>query len=366
MNFLFIDTYYSAFLKSFHRLNPAQNHKSYDIQKKNLLRENFGTSDFYSYNLMQLGHYADDIIANDEISQKTWARENNIQFSNNGLISRIQLLPYIHRFIGRPKWIQEIVLAQIKQAKPDILYIQDLSILNPDTILAAKKYAKLIVGQIASPLPSSKQLLNFDLLITSFPHFVQQFKKMNINSEYLPLAFEPRILKKINTKKMKKTYEVSFVGSFSYYHSKGSRILKEVVKYIPVNIWGSNPGFGNHYHGESWGLDMMRILSKSKIIINRHINVAQDFANNMRLFESTGMGAMLITDEKANLGDLFHVGKEIETYKNSQDLIMKINYYLSHEEERNKIALAGQKRTLKDHNYLYRMKQLVTILDKYI
>ena len=52
---------------------------------------------------------------------------------------------------------------------------------------------------------------------------------------------------------------------------------------------------------EVWGLDMYRALARSKITINRHINVAENNANNMRLFEATGTGSLLITDRKDNL-----------------------------------------------------------------
>ncbi len=110
---------------------------------------------------------------------------------------------------------------------------------------------------------------------------------------------------------------------------------------------------------------MYKILLKSKIIINRHIDIAEDYANNMRLFEATGCGAMLITDEKKNLGEIFKVGKEIITYSDVDDLIEKLKYYLKNDKEREKIAKAGQRRTLKDHVYEKRMKELVGILNKY-
>lgn len=366
MKFLFVDTYYPEFLNSFYGKNPSSDSKSYEILKEKLLEESFGTSDFYSYNLKQLGHRANDIIVNDEALQKTWAKENKINLSEYSLISKIQNLPYIHRFIGRPKWIQEIALAQIENEKPDVLYIQNLSILNADTLSKLKKYSKLIVGQIASPMPQLKQLKQFDLIISSFPHFVKKFKSIGINSEYLPLAFEPRILKKIDGKNIFPKYDVSFIGSFTYYHRSGTHILEEVAKQVPINIWGSQSTVSKYYHGEAWGLDMYRILAQSKIIINRHIDVAQDYANNMRMYESTGMGALLITDEKNNLHELFTPGKEIITYKNANDLIDKIKYYLRHEKIRTEIAQAGQKRTLRDHNYLTRMKELVIILNKYL
>ena len=35
---------------------------------------------------------------------------------------------------------------------------------------------------------------------------------------------------------------------------------------------------------------MYRVLRQSKIALNRHSDVAEDHANNMRLYEATGVG----------------------------------------------------------------------------
>lgn len=106
---------------------------------------------------------------------------------------------------------------------------------------------------------------------------------------------------------------------------------------------------------------MFKILAQSKIVINRHTqkiekHYASKYANNMRLYEATGMGALLITDFKESFGDLFEVGKEVEIYHSLEELSEKINYYSQHDKEREKIAQAGQKRTLKDHTYQVRAK----------
>jgi spore maturation protein CgeB len=111
---------------------------------------------------------------------------------------------------------------------------------------------------------------------------------------------------------------------------------------------------------------MYQILGETKIIINRHISAAENYANNMRLFESTGMGALLITDEKQNLNDLFTVGTEVMAYRDVDDLAEKIRYYLSHETERERIAAAGQRRTLTDHTYQKRMGELLQIIERYL
>lgn len=372
MKILILDTYYSGFLRHiYYKVDPKLKGSSYSLLKTRLLEQCFGTSDYYSYNLQKLGILAEDLIINDEILQRQWAKENNIKVSGSGLISSLQMLPLLHRLIGRPKWVQEIALAQIKKAKPDVVYVQDLSILNPDTLREVKKHCKLLVGQIACPLPAEENSRQFDLILTSFPHYVEKFRKMGIKSEYFKIAFEPRVLEKVGPQK--RIYDVTFIGSFSPHHSQGTKVLEAVAKEIPLNIWGQglqylspNSPLRRNFHGEAWGLDMYKILAQSRIVINRHISVAEDYANNMRLYESTGMGAMLITDYKKNLNQLFKVDKEVVAYKNTEELICKIKYYLKHERERAAIAKAGQQHTLKDHTYQIRMKELVIILNKYL
>ncbi len=371
MKILFIDTYYSEFLKQFYKKHSGLKSATYKKLKEKLLNTYFGTSNFFSDNLRQLGHNADDLVVNDELLQRKWAKEQNFSLKDNWLISKFQMFPFIYRVIGKPQWIQQIVLEQIKRYKPGVVYVQDLSILNPETLEETKQFCKLLVGQIACPLPPEKNTKKFDLIITSFPHYASLFRKMKIKSEYQKLAFEPRVLKRVG--KLKKVYDVTFIGSFTPYHQKGTRILEEVAKHIPIHVWGQGMKFlsplsplRKNYHGEAWGVDMYKTLAQSKIVINRHIDVSGEYANNMRLYETTGMGAMLITDYKKNLNDLFKIGKEVVAYKNKEDLIRKVKYYLKHDEEREKIALAGQKRTLRDHNYLKRMKELTHILQKYL
>lgn len=370
MRLLIIDTYYPGFLNSFYKQYNTDNIK-YDKHRRLLLKQCFGTSDYYSYNIKKLGGWAEDLIVNDQKLQLKWAREHGLSIRTEGLWQKIQMLPLLHRFIGRPNWVQKIALAQIKEYRPDVVYLQDLSILNPDTLLEVKKYCRLLVGQIACPLPAQGNLKCFDLILSSFPHYVDRFRKMGIKSEYFKIAFDPRVLEKI--KKSKRIYPVVFIGSFSPHHNEGTILLEKLASKIPIHIWGQGLQYlsptsplRKNYHGEAWGLSMYKILLQSKIVVNRHISAAEDNANNMRLYESTGMGALLITDKKKNLKDLFYPGKEVVEYENSEDLINKVNFYLEHEKKRQVIALAGQKKTLKDHNYRLRMKELLEILSKYL
>lgn len=370
MKILIIDTYYAGFLKSFWARHSQLINSSYRKIHSSLISQYFGTSDYYSYNLKQLGHKAIDIIANDEVSQLQWAKEHGYLYNSFNLLDKLRILPYAHRLLGHSQRLQQITLAQINSYKPDVVYLQDLSFFTPANLKIIKKNA-LLVGQIACPLPARKQLKQFDLILTSFPHYVPMFRQIGIKSEYFRIGFEPRVLKKVG--KQKREYDVTFIGSFSPYHQKGTRILESLARKIPIHVWGQGLEYlsltsplRKNYHGGAWGLEMYKILAKSKIVINRHISSSGKYANNMRLYESTGMGAMLITDAKENLSDLFEIDQEVVTYCDTTDLLNKVQYYLNHEKERAQIARAGQKRTLREHTYQSRMKELVAIFNNYL
>jgi spore maturation protein CgeB len=90
--------------------------------------------------------------------------------------------------------------------------------------------------------------------------------------------------------------------------------------------------------------------------------VAEGYSNNMRLYEATGSGALLLTDPGRNLAELFEPGREVLVYTGAADLAAKIAHHLEDEEERRAIASAGQARTLRDHTYEQRIAELAEVL----
>jgi len=68
-------------------------------------------------------------------------------------------------------------------------------------------------------------------------------------------------------------------------------------------------------------MEMFRVLRAARIVLNRHIRVAEDNANNMRLHKATGVGSLLLTDEKTNLPELFEPGAELVTYADENELV---------------------------------------------
>jgi spore maturation protein CgeB len=373
MKVLVVDTYYPAYLASLYKHQVGLRDNSYDVQMDALIDTCFGTSDFYSRHLSELGCDTQDLIVNCLPLQIMWAREHDFPLREWALNipHRLYRLPLVGATLSRLPGLLDVALAQIKNFSPDVLYCQDLSFFPPNVLQEIKKTIPLVVGQIACPLPPNEFLQNYDLILTSFPHFVPRLRSLGIHSEYFKIGFDSKVLEKLGV--VNKDIPVSFVGGISRHHGNAIPTLEYLADKTPIDFFGygasnlrSNSPILKKHHGEVWGLEMYRTLARSKMTVNRHINVAENYANNMRLYEATGVGSLLITDYKDNLADLFEIGKEVIVYHNEQEAAELINYYIAHPKEAEKIAKAGQKRTLETHTYAHRMKELMPILQGYL
>ncbi len=373
MKIAIVDTYYAAFLAAHYADRPHLKFAPYVQQRSELLDQCFGTSDFYSRHLAGLGHEALDLIVNCVPLQEAWAREQGAPYSALALRvpHRFFRLPLIGRRLAALPGLVEIAVAQVEAFGPDVLYCQDLSFFPPEVLARLRRYVRLVVGQIACPLPPESFLKGYDLILTSFPHFVPRLRAMGVASEYFRIGFDTRVLEKLG--EVPKDVDASFVGGISRHHGKAIPVLEYLARTTPIQFFGygadsldADSPIRARHHGEVWGLDMYRALARSRITLNRHINVAEKNANNMRLYEATGVGALLLTDRKDNLGELFEIGKEVVVYSAAEEAMELIRYYLAHPDEAQDIALAGQARTLRDHTYQNRMEELALILERYL
>ena len=89
-----VDSYYPAFLQSFYRAHPELTNCSYHEQWHSLMDRCFGTADFYSANLIALGHEAVELVANCEPLQQQWAKEHDVKTETWALGRRGGLIPW--------------------------------------------------------------------------------------------------------------------------------------------------------------------------------------------------------------------------------------------------------------------------------
>jgi spore maturation protein CgeB len=106
---------------------------------------------------------------------------------------------------------------------------------------------------------------------------------------------------------------------------------------------------------------MFAFFRSSKIVINQHIGIAGEYANNMRLYEASGCGAALVSDRKTNLRELFEVGREVVDYEGPNECLERIKSLLADPDRCAETGRAGQARTCREHTYVQRTTELATM-----
>jgi spore maturation protein CgeB len=369
---------------------------SYNDHYELLMNDTTEFAGSYTRNFRKLGIDAKCIVANDINLQRKWKSENDLNSEKNS----------------------DILFEQVNDFNPDILWIEDLSCLNEDWFMNIRnkiRSVRRIVVYHCAPYSKStlEKMRNVDFVITCTPGLKAGFENEGLRSYLVYHGFDSDLLPTINSVNDTEGLNLVFSGSLitggSFHNSRITLIesllneeidlalyvtlekeykikakqfiyllnnfskklkLERFTDRIPFFEYGRSPITGysdallRSNHQPLYGIDMYNLFNKSKIVLNIHIGVAGEYAGNMRLFEVTGVGSCLLTDNKKNLNDLFDVDKEVVGYDNPDDCINKVKWLLENESQRKEIAHQGQKRTLESHTVADRCKSIIEIINK--
>ncbi len=333
-----IDTLYDSFLRSI----PFDANSTYEVELQKVLDYKFGTFDAYSRNLRALGHECMDVIFNHHDLQNMWANENYLGKCRRG------------------EWILDL---QIETFKPDVVILQDLSV---------HQFTKgdfLVAAQCSCRPPQS--FTPPDVVFTSLPSHIKKFEALGSRAVYLPLAFDPIVLE---GPQPERDIDIAFVGGLNResHWKRGTDAMEIVAERFPGRFqwWGygldnlpASSALRACYRGPAWGRQQYEIYRRAKVVVNRHGEIAAGYVNNLRCFEATGCGALLMTELAPNLRDLFP-SDTVVGYINPEYLCEKIEWFLSHDQARETMAVWGQNHTLNNHTYAHRMKTVSAVLQE--
>ena len=302
----------------------------------------------------ETGWAVQDVIANAWSLQRKWKRENAMDGS-------------CETTSEDPRVGERLILnAQLKAFAPDVVVLQDTNALDDEQLDALRAAGVLLVAQISCPMPRASAVARLDLAFTSFPHYVDRLRRMGVGSvEFLPLAFEPTVVKRVlgPAGQPARDIEVSFVGGVgrNLHWAEGTDALEELARGMGSDrlCWY---GYGKDrladdspllpcWRGEAWGRDMYRVCLRSRVVVNRHGEVARGSGNNLRQYESTGCGACLVTDQPGQ----FRAGKECIVYEHPSRIVEAVLRALNDDDERRRITAAGNGAALEFHTYAKRM-----------
>jgi spore maturation protein CgeB len=357
MRIVQIASFYPAYAERFYAERPGLEARPYKEQLQTFLSDGFTAAHLFAPELRRAGCDAHLFIFNCEQLQRAWARE--------------------HGHVPQGAWWYDIALQQVNQLRPDILYFSEPIALDSRFVRALQHRPHVVAGWRAAHIPAWVDFTEFDVILSNAPQTAALAKKHGARStHYFLPGFPEWIADAVQGEA--KVHDLVFCGQLTPDHQRRIDLVERLAshatrsrEFLPAFFVGNASqevlsSARPYTHEALWGMDFYRELKRGKIGFNNVIDFAKGEAGNMRQFEVTGSGTMLLTEYNSNLSQHFEVGREIETYSSFEELIEKLRYYLSHDVEREAMAQRGQERCLRDHGMIRRTKELVDILSQYV
>ncbi len=108
--------------------------------------------------------------------------------------------------------------------------------------------------------------------------------------------------------------------------------------------------------------EMPNVFRQSKINLNITLRSIQS-GIPLRALDIMGAGGFLLSNYQPELAEQFEDGRELALYSSAEELLDKVQYYLTHEEERCEIAYHGFLKVQELFSYETRVKQMLELAE---
>jgi spore maturation protein CgeB len=274
------------------------------------------------------------------------------------------------RLENRP---QQSFVRAAERTRPDLVLVT-YGELPPRTV----KQLRNVAPAVAAWYPDATANLGREYLLASDyhcvffkePRAVALFRKnLDLPAYFLPECCNPMWHHPVDLTPEESSRfgcDVAVAGNFYYYRL---RMIEELAGFN-VKIWGGHTArwldhpmlrfHQQHYVAQE---EKAKAFRAARIVLNTVHHKDTDGVN-CRLFEATGCGGFVLTEERPAVQDFFEPGREVATFDCRADLLEKVRYYLAHPEEREAIAQAGCRRVHRDHTYEIRLRRLLEIVSQ--
>jgi len=369
MKFLRISSLYPQLVSQYYDDYKFIKNRKYKNQYYHAMNQQFSISNFLTREIEKKNIKTYEVISNLKHLQLAWLKE----FGKNNKKS--------------------ILAQQILYHNPDIIFFGNIDLIDNEIIEILKQdsFKKVIkIGFHCAPITQKQiyKLKHLTFLVTCVEDYKKKFKYF-IDTILIPHAFDKSCFKK----EKRRDIDVSFIGSLfltNKLHLNRVEILYKIMTsnmrtYISINFKNFYVNFFIQIFKNIifnapiiykilyifinsrkplFGKKMYAVLQRSKVMLNLHIADTK-YAGNMRLFEGTGSGCLVVTDYKRGLERFLINKKEIFVYNSDSRAFNLIKNLLNNYKSLKKIARLGQKKTFLIHNYKRSAKLLISKIKKY-
>jgi len=378
-------------------------HAEYDVQLGVLLDEPYSFHSGWQPVFTNRGYECATVLPGIEPLERAWLQE-----------------------YGEPKrqapegW--RVALEQLARFQPDIIYNSVSNWYGAgffEAIRAAVPSLRMLVGYAGSYTYDVERLNTQDAVVTCSSEIRDAMVQQGLKAFYVPHAFDTNVNRLLGVLPTPKVNKVVFSGSIV--RRKGAHLEREsllalVARSLPLVAYTSAGKTSSPREAAVWAvltasarcalllrqspvtkrladrsfairrlsrietsphplppvdirkavrpavyaLDAFRLYKAYTVTLNHSGEYRT--AENVRLFESTGVGACLLTDWKQNLTGYFDLDREIVTYKSADECIEKAQWLLAHQDEATRIGEAARRKCTSFHTFENRVSLLEPVL----
>lgn len=216
-------------------------------------------------------------------------------------------------------------------------------------------------------------ITDYDLLLAYRHHNLSDFMQAGakrvqlLRSWFIPERNFPAVLDADEVREY--SCEVVFVG----HHEDDGRVefLEEIVRRgWKLRLFGPDYGWSQAICNSIelstflpikpvWGEDYNKALCGAKIALCFFSKLNRD-TYTRRCFEIPATKTMLLSEYTSDMASLYLEGKEAEFFRNKDEMINKIEYYLTNDAQREALAAGGWRRAYADgHDVVSRMRDFI-------
>ncbi|MEK6889147.1 MAG: glycosyltransferase [Nanoarchaeota archaeon] len=269
------------------------------------------------------------------------------------------------RYLYGSDKMNSLLLSLVEKEKPHYIFLivrrEEMTIETMDKIKKISPSTKIIAfsGDDDKDFEPLKryQALFVDCTLVAQVSYMDNYYKDGIKNIYRTVGVNSDTFKPVKTEKI---YDVTFIGKTSDTRRDFARFLikNKINLRIFGNGWTDYSEFKDFCAGPLKTEDMVKCISQSKINLALSRNKDGKPHIKGRVFEFGLCKSFSLVDYFEGYLRLFKNGKEIVMFKDKRDLIKKINYYLKHEKEGEKIAKRAYKKAVQNHNVYEEFKRL--------
>ena len=283
------------------------------------------------------------------------------------------VLNLTHKNVNDDKFVNKCI-SKVGDIKPDAMFILKDPHLSMSLIKRFKKVSpktKWIMwygdqrGDVVVPLIHKRIPILDGLLVTNG---CARQKRMYSNAgiPFVGTYYHSFSVEEFQQWPIPAKYDVFFGGSrFNPKKFPLCQLRHNIISEIHKNFNLVVHGGGWSFPTENWVLRpaYAKALRKAKINFGiNHYNVKQYY--NRRLFESAASGRLHVTYYIPGMEKHFTNHKNIVWVKSAEQAIKSIRYYLNHDKERQKVALASRDFFIKHHSWPVRVQQFKNKLNR--